>query len=137
MGEKIQLENIRYYENPQYESTGILHSLFYAAEEMNSPTVVIYSDVLFHKNIIDMLIEIDESAEEDIVLVVEDGYQYYKNEIERDLDLVITDDKSVSIRRITNRIEEKVLRIGNKIDKDSADYEFVGIAYFSDKGIYG
>lgn len=130
------IENIQYYDNPNYDKEYILSSLFCAKDWLNSPFIFTCADVLFDETIIRNLLRVTGSEDPaDIILVVDNSFQYHKHKIDKDLDLVITKNKSDdSIRRVMDTPEEEVSFIGNKIDKDLADYEFNGIAYFSKKG---
>ena len=56
-------------------------------------------------------------------------------EIDKKLDLVINKKKISSYYRTLHPSKLiKLMRIGKNIDKDDADYEFIGIAYFSKNG---
>jgi phosphoenolpyruvate phosphomutase len=60
---------------------------------------------------------------------------YHKHDIDKKLDLVISKAKQSSYHRTlqpSSMIE--VTKIGKYIDKNDADFEFIGIAYFSEKG---
>ncbi|MCP6719466.1 MAG: phosphoenolpyruvate mutase [Patescibacteria group bacterium] len=135
-GELFRMENVNYCENKEYETKHILSSLFCAQDHMNSPFIFLYSDILFNENIIRDLLRISQNKSiGDIVLVVDSSFHQHKNRIDRDLDLIVTKNKTQdSIRRVINSVDEKVSFIGEKIDKSSADYEFIGIAYFSENG---
>ena len=136
-GELFDMENINYCENKNYEKEHILSSLFCARKHMDSPFIFIYSDILFNENIIRELLDINQRENsEDIVLVVDSSFQHHKDRINRELDMVVTRNKTQDfIRQIINDVEEEVSFIGKKIDRFSADYEFIGIAYFSKRGI--
>ena len=72
---------------------------------------------------------------QDIVLVVDNSYTYHKHEIDKKLDLVLTKHKAVKEQRMLYRKDNEIIRIGKDIDKTMADYEYVGIAYFSEEGV--
>lgn len=135
-GELFNLENIHYYENPHYEEEYILSSIFCAQNYMNSPFVFTYADILFDESVIRNLLKVTEKENSaDIVLVVDNAFQYHKHQVDKELDLVITKNKEQdSFREVMGAAAEEIVSIGHKIDKSLADYEFIGIAYFSKKG---
>ncbi|MFF2886908.1 NTP transferase domain-containing protein [Paenibacillus sp. NPDC057967] len=58
--EKIRIEGVRYFHNPNWESTNMFVSLTMAEEWLRSePIVVCYSDILFHPSAVKKLIETD------------------------------------------------------------------------------
>ena len=124
-------ENLIFCENELYEEKHSLYSLFCAQEYMEHGFVLAYSDILFNEEILRRLIEGDEN----IVLLLDNSYRYHKHEIDKKLDLVISRKKRSSYYRSlqpTSLIE--ITRVGKKIDVDIADYEFIGLAYFSEEG---
>ena len=128
---KFSEENIIFCENEQYEEKHSLYSLFCAEKYMAQGFVFACSDILFNEEILRRLIDCDE----DIVLVVDNSYRYHKHEIDKKLDLVISRKKHSSYYRSLQPMTlTEVTRIGKKIDIDIADYEFIGIAYFSEEG---
>jgi len=136
-GNLLKMENVEYVENKTYLKTYVLHSLFCARDHLNSAFIFLYNDILFNENIIRNLIQAAELNKDiDIILVVDNSYQDYRHRIKKDLDLVITKNKiEESVRKIMETLEEEVSFIGSeKINRTAADYEFIGIAYFSERG---
>jgi phosphoenolpyruvate phosphomutase len=130
-GELIDLENITYYNNPDYDKKHSAYSMMCARKDMDKGFILIYSDILFNENILKQLIQ----ANEDIVLLVDNSYSYHKHEVDKRLDLVESKVKQSSYyRTLQPSTMIEILRIGKDINKEKADYEFVGIAYFSEKG---
>ena len=137
-GELFKRENIKYYTDKNYEKKYIVNSLFCAEEMINSPFILIYSDILFNENIIRNLLKVGEKNKNaDVILVVDNSFQFNKDKLkDRRLDLVITKNKEEDlVRKVVDDIEEEASVIGTKINKDTADYEFIGMAYFSEKGV--
>jgi len=132
----FNIENVVYYNNPNYENEHILSSIFSAQGCLNSSFIFTYSDVLFDESIIRGLLRVSKSrGVRDIILVVDDTFQYHKHLVDKELDLVVTKNKNKEgVRKIGDTAEEEIIVIGKQIDKNSADYEFNGIAYFSKKG---
>lgn len=132
-GDKFQRDNITYYENPEFEEKHSLYSLMQAKDSMDEGFVLVYSDILFNEDILESLI----NSNGDIVLLVDGSYRYHKHEIDKKLDLVA----SVSKRKISSYYRTlhpskmvEVRRLGKEISKDDADFEFIGMAYFSERG---
>lgn len=129
--EMFTLEGIKYLDNREYEEKHSLHSLFCAREVMDNGFILIFSDILFNEDIIKSLLK----TKNHIVLLVDNSYRYHKHEIDKKLDLVVSKTKKRSYyRTLYPTTMNEVIRIGKNIDKDEADYEFIGIAYFSPEG---
>lgn len=129
--EDINLDGVKYIDNDEYEQYYILHSLFKAEKEMEGGFIFIYSDILFNEQIIKSLF----NSNGDIILVLDNSYTYHKHNIHKILELVLTKNKPGSQTRDLYQRENEIIRIGRNINKDMADYEFVGIAYFSEYGV--
>lgn len=69
------------------------------------------------------------------MLVVDNSYAYHTHDIDKRLDLVITLKKPSDQMRLLYFQDNVIVRIGKNIDKNIADYEFIGIAYFSEYGV--
>jgi phosphoenolpyruvate phosphomutase len=123
--------NLVFYANTHYAEKHSLYSLFCAEEQMEQGFVLAYSDVLFSEEILRRLIV----AEADVVLAVDNTYRYHKHEVDKKLDLVISRGRrSAHYRRLHPARLTKITRIGKNIDVETADYEFIGLAYFSEEG---
>lgn len=129
--ELFDVEGIKYINNEDFDKYFILHSLFKAEQEMNNGFIYINSDILFNELTIKNLL----TSKKDIILVVDNSYTYHKHEKEKKLDLVLTKNKPVKERRRLYQKDNEILRIGKNINHNMADYEFVGIAYFSEYGV--
>lgn len=127
----LNIPGVKYIDNEHYEDYGLLYSLFRAEEEMEGGFIYINSDILFDSQIINSLLE----TRRDIVLVVDNSYTYHKHEIDKRLDLVMTSKKPTNQQRFLYSRDNEIIRIGKNIDKNMADYEYIGIAYFSEYGV--
>jgi phosphoenolpyruvate phosphomutase len=124
-------EKITFCENPNYEDTFDLFSLFQADKYMQRGFVLIYSDILFDQDILQRLIDTDE----DIVLALDGSYQYHRHEIEKRLDLAVSANRRESHHRsLQPPALMEIARLGKNIDREAAEFEFVGLAYFSERG---
>ena len=57
MGEVIDIPDVNYVKNKNYETTNINESLFCALEPSSSPILVTYSDIVFEQKIIQQMLE--------------------------------------------------------------------------------
>jgi phosphoenolpyruvate mutase len=123
--------NLVFYPNDQYAEKHSLHSLFCAEEQMKQGFVLAYSDILFSEEILRRLI----ATEADIVLAVDNTYRYHKHEVDKKLDLVISRGRRSARHRSLHPARlTRITRIGKSINVETADYEFIGLAYFSEEG---
>jgi phosphoenolpyruvate phosphomutase len=131
-GDSIQVKDIRYYENDRFGDTGILESLLKAKDKMEDGFIYLNSDILFTENIIRNLM----NTWGDIILVVDNSYTYHKHQVDKELDLIISRNRSGTEPHFKDLHINfgEIVRIGKKINKMEADYEFTGIAKFSEKG---
>lgn len=121
-GDKIRYPAIRYYDNTDYQSTGILGSLFHAKGEMDDEFIFCYADILYTKEVLEILLG-DQS---DISLVVDTGW---KNHYHQRNQHPVSEAELVSVEG--NRITQ----IGRGvIAPDKAYGEFIGLAKFSRNG---
>lgn len=117
--------------NDQYAEKHSLHSLFCAEDYMEQGFVLAYSDILFNQDILRRLI----NTRADIALLVDNSYRYHRHEVDKRLDLVVSRAGRASGYRSLHPMKEtEVTRIGKGISLETADYEFAGLAYFSEQG---
>lgn len=76
-------DTITTIENNKYKDTGIVHSVMCAKEAVSEKVVVLFSDILFEKNILERLLK----RTEDVVLVIDKAYREIKTTPKK-LDLV-------------------------------------------------
>jgi phosphoenolpyruvate phosphomutase len=119
--EMITFSKVKYYINTEFETTGILHSLFYAEKEMDSDFIFLYSDIIFNKKLLDRLLE----SKGDISLVIDlDWKKRYHERLKQP-------EGEAELAEVKNG---KIRKIGKQIDQQKAHGEFIGLAYFSKKG---
>lgn len=120
-GEAIDFPGIKYYTNTNYRNNNILNSLFYAEKEMDGEFVVLYSDILFDKSVVEKLLK----NKEDISAIVDvDWQEYYQGRTEHPIE----EAENVIIQ------DENIIKIGKYITADEAEGEFIGMVKFSEKG---
>lgn len=130
--ELFDIENVSYYQNEQYETTGIVESLFRASDKMENGFLYINSDIIFSKEIISNMLD----TKGDIILCADNTYSYHKHQVDKELDLIISRRRSESRTQMRGFDvgRGEIVRIGKKVNREDADYEFTGIAKFSEKG---
>ena len=76
MSEVIDIPDVNYVKNKNYETTNINESLFCALEPSSSPVLVTYGDIVFEQKIVQQMLEITDG----IRLAVNLNWKkYYKN----------------------------------------------------------
>jgi len=125
-----QPSSITLIHNPDYRQSGILHSIMCARNQLSDRVLVLFSDILFERSILERLLV----REEDVVLVVDRDYRGFKPQ-GKHIDLVKAlyaphkGDRTVHPER-----ENLVLQIGHHIPQQEATHEFIGVAMFSKQG---
>lgn len=123
--------DVKWRRNERYNETGNLESILRAGEAINGEFVTIFSDILFEPGILKRLV----GADGDIVIVVDNSYRYHKDDVDKELDLVVTKERrSTDHRSLQRRQMLEVTEIGKNLSSAVADHEFVGLAKFSDRG---
>ncbi len=79
MSEMIDIPDVNYVKNKNYETTNINESLFCALEPSSSPVLVIYGDIIFEQKIIQQMLEITDGIGLAINLNWKKYYQNRKN----------------------------------------------------------
>jgi choline kinase len=117
----INYPDIKYYYNTNYLKNNILASLFYAEKEMKDGFIFSYSDILYHANVVQKLLQ----SQRDISLVVDtDWAQRYKGRT-----LHPTDEAELVVVK-----NGRIVKISKFMNPDIAHGEFIGLAKFTRKG---
>jgi len=75
-GDKIRVAGVRYYANPDYAQTNMVHSLFCAETEVKGEVIVSYGDILFQDSVLEALLS---ASPHEILVAVDTGWEeYYK-----------------------------------------------------------
>ncbi len=143
--EKINLPNLKYYENTEYETTGEAISLLKAAAELTAPakkdateqrrSLVLYGDILFDRALVEKLI----TADADIAILVDRTLATESTKAELEgrprLDLVqLATAPQAGPRAISSEELPTVKKIGQQIPLTDAHAEFVGMIMMTDVG---
>ena len=124
-------QNTTFCDNPLYLERHALHSLLQAGEHMGSGFLLVFSDLLFYGAILERLLR----SGRDIVLGCDNSYTYHKHAIDKRLDLVVSRKSFDSqYRSLHSSPVFDLVRVGKDIEIQRADYEFIGMAYFSQEG---
>jgi choline kinase len=119
--EVIDISNVNYVKNENYETTNINESLFCALEPSNGPVLVTYSDIVFEQKIIQQMLEITDG----IRLAVDlDWKKHYQNRTMHTL----SEAENVLVEN------GRILQIRKNIPKSSQNQqigEFLGIMTLS------
>lgn len=114
-----QADRIKYYDDK--ECTGMLTGLFNAEKEMKGEFIIVYSDILFDKGVVEKLIK----SSQDISIVVDTDWQdYYQGRTEHPVE----EAENVIIR------DDKIIKIGKHLTEKESDGEFIGMIKFSGQG---
>ena len=122
--EKIQIEGVKYYENPQYDTTNMVSSLFCADEELIDDVVVCYADIVYENRVIEAVI----AADCDIGVTVDTDYlDYWRARL---------DDWESDLETFNLDQSGNVLSLGAPTrDTEQAALRYVGLIKFSKKGV--
>ena len=124
-------QNLVFCNNPLEGQTHVLHSLMQAEPHMDHGFTMIFSDILFDPEILGRMI----NTGKDIVLGIDPSYTYHKHNVDKKLDLVIsrrgfnTNYRSLRPEQLT-----EIVSIGKNLELKQADFEFIGLAHFSEVG---
>lgn len=118
---KINYSNIKYYINGDYQNNNILHSLFYARDELNDDVLISYSDIVYGPDVIEKVIK----AKGDFVAVVDTNWKNY---------YVGRTDHPVEEAEGVVLNENKIIEIGKHLTAEQSEGEFIGLLKISKKG---
>ncbi len=115
--------------NKDFIKTSQMHSIDLALDYKDNSSLIIFSDVIFEKHLIERLI----TSEEDITFLINPVNKNFFNTYS---DKVIAKNSVKNDGRfLTNHKLNEVLKIGKNLSSDKANYEYTGICYLSKKGI--
>lgn len=121
--ESINFPGIRYYLNPDYENTNMVHTLFCAEKEFCGDVIIAYADILYESKVLRQII--DEKG--DIAIAIDTNWKKYWKLRYGNTD---TDTESMVLGK-----NDRVLELGEiNPKKDKIDGRYVGLIKFSSKG---
>ena len=122
--EKINIPNVNYFINLQYEETNMIETLFCAREKMFDSIIISYGDIIFEKEVFDKLY----CETEDISLIVDENWlEYWKIRFDNPLG----DAESMKINS-----DGYITNIGQKV-KNLKDIQgqYIGLMKFQNDGL--
>lgn len=121
LAERLVVEGATYHANPGWPDNNILQSLFCADEALTGPMLVSYSDIVFTPEVVGAALD----TEHDIALVVDRlWHTSYEGRT----------DHPVEQAELTRVEKGHVQRVGKHVGPEGALGEFIGLAYFSERG---
>jgi len=125
---KFTVENVNYIENKNFKNTSQIDSIIMAGEKLDHNIILAFSDVLFEKEIIQRLLE----TKSDIVLTIDS--HIVRNS--KATDYVEAESFSANgARKISPSKLNKILKASKSMNPEEANFEFIGLAYFSKNGV--
>jgi len=129
LGEAIRIADVRYYENPNYRSTGMVASLMCAREELGDDCLICYSDIVYEPRVAEAV----TSCRSSIGVVVDVDYQDYwhaRLDSQESPEDFADDQESLRIDS-----EGKITELGNpNPNADELDGRYVGLIRFNGAG---
>jgi len=127
--------SVTFFENKNYESTGIAASLLASEPHWKERTLVLYGDILFDRAILERLLTAPEA---DLLLVMDRswGDRPAETPVPPGTELVLTEEGAEKgVRFLSSEKPLKIRQIGQKIPAAQASGEFIGLARFSHQGL--
>lgn len=121
--EKIQMLNINFIDNDDYQNTSELYSLYLALNDIKQNTIVSYGDLVFKSYILNDLL----NDPNDITIVVDADFEENPNYHD-----YVTTNQPYSKRNFL--VDTRLEKIGHDLNKESINGEFIGIFKTNDKG---
>lgn len=123
-GEKINIPGLKYYDNPDYASTNMMHSLFCAREEMTADVLILYADILYEEQVVKRLVESGHDIAVGVMVNWKEAVQQRSKVALEELEMVYFDSE--------NRIRE----IGKGLTEEyETQGQFIGMVKYSHRGI--
>jgi len=123
----IDVPNIKLLENSEFDSTGILYSLYQAIEILDAPTFICFGDILFDSDILLDLIKEDE----DIILSVDSAFS---NKNPHKFDAVTADKNYDPAFGSEKTTKLKNIKTDDWDNRNKYNGEFIGLIKLSSNG---
>ncbi len=115
--------------NKDFGKTSQMQSIDLALDYKDNSSLIIFSDVIFEKHLIERLI----TSDEDITFLINPINKIFFNSYS---DKIIAKNSVKNNGRfLTNPKINEVLKIGKNLKQEEANFEYTGICYLSNKGI--
>jgi phosphoenolpyruvate phosphomutase len=115
--------------NKNFATTNQMHSINLALDYNDISALIIFSDIIFEKTLIERLI----TSEENITLLISPLDKHSTN---NHSDKIFAKNEPKNDGRfLTNYKLNEILKIGKNLSKDQSNFEYSGICYLSNSGI--
>lgn len=120
----INIEGVKFFENPDYERTNMVETMFCAKKELTDSVIISYGDIIFEKNVLKKLI----SNTDEISVIVDSNWEsYWKKRFSNPLD----DAESLVLDN-----DDFIINIGQKVlDISEICGQFIGLIKFQNSSI--
>jgi choline kinase len=116
--------DVRCFENPDYENTDMVQSLWCAEDVLEGQVVISYSDILYTPRILERVV----SSPHDIVVAVDEQWRAYW---ERRHENPLEDAESLEMDN-----DERIVSIGQPVDSiDEPDAQYIGLTKLTSDGV--
>ena len=119
----IKFSDVTYFQNPKYQNTNMVETLFCARRKLIGSTIVSYADIIFERKILEKLVDSEENVS---VIVDTEWYDYWKERFENPLDnaesLILKDGYISNIGQKTKSLSE-------------IQGQYIGLMKFQNEGI--
>jgi choline kinase len=83
LGDMIKFSDVTYFQNPKYQNTNMVETLFCALEKLQDEVIVSYGDIIYSKKVLLKLLE----SKDNFSVVIDQGWEeYWKLRFENPLD---------------------------------------------------
>jgi phosphoenolpyruvate phosphomutase len=131
----VNLPGVQFFENPDYRKKGIAASLFAAESALKGRVLILYGDILFDRTILERVL----SAAGPVSLAVDRAwFDLYRTEgrSPEGAEIVVTAKRpAIGHRFLPSEEPIDILKIGQKLHKEEASGEFIGLAGFTAEGL--
>lgn len=127
--DKIQIPDIKYYYNDDYQNNNILHSLMYAKNFMDDEVIITYADTWLEAEAIEKVISTPGEIVASVDLDWEQAYQVRTDNPVADAEMVILDSETNTLQIGKNILNNHLQGNGNTVG------EFMGLVKLSKSSI--
>ncbi len=122
LSERINIPNLKYYQNKKYDSTNMLETLFCAKKELTDEFIISYGDIVFEREILEKLIDSKDSIS---IIVDKNWEEYWKIRSANPLD------DTESLKLDENRY---ITSIGQKVSNlNEVEGQYIGLMKFQNE----
>ena len=122
-GAKINIPGLKYYDNLDYASTNMLHSLFCARKEIAGGVLILYADILYEEQVVKRIIESGHNIAVGVMVNWKEAIQQRTNIALEELEMVYFDSEN-QIEKIGKGLDEKYKTQG----------QYIGMVKLSSRG---